>query len=156
MMAAKILVAYASKHGTTREVAESIAATLREHDLDVEIAEAAHVREIARYDAVVVGGGLYMGKWHSDAQHLLKRHRRELAEKRVAVFGMGPDSLEEAKVAESRKQLDRALAAIPELEPIAVAISVVRSSPRAGGSRSTSCRRSMRATGTRSTVGRWT
>jgi menaquinone-dependent protoporphyrinogen oxidase len=122
MMAAKILVAYASKHGTTREVAESIAATLREHDLDVEIAEAAHVREIARYDAVVVGGGLYMGKWHSDAQHLLKRHRRELAEKRVAVFGMGPDSLEEAKVAESRKQLDRALAAIPELEPIAVAI----------------------------------
>jgi menaquinone-dependent protoporphyrinogen IX oxidase len=38
------------------------------------------------------------------------------------VFGMGPDSLEESKVAESRKQLDRALATVPELEPIAVTI----------------------------------
>lgn len=121
-MASKILVAYASKHGTTREVAESIAATLREQHLDVAIEEAAHVRDIALYDALVVGGGLYMGKWHSDAQHLLKRHRHELAGKRLAVFGMGPDSLEPAKVAESRKQLDRALAAIPELEPIAVTI----------------------------------
>jgi menaquinone-dependent protoporphyrinogen IX oxidase len=35
---------------------------------------------------------------------------------------MGPDSLDESKVAESRKQLGRALAATPELEPIAVTI----------------------------------
>jgi menaquinone-dependent protoporphyrinogen IX oxidase len=35
---------------------------------------------------------------------------------------MGPDSLEDSKVVESRKQLDRSLAATPELEPIAVTI----------------------------------
>jgi menaquinone-dependent protoporphyrinogen oxidase len=118
----KVLVAYASKHGTTREVAESIARTLGERGLAVEVEEARRVRDITRYDAVVVGGGLYMGKWHADARRLLKRHRGELAAKRLAVFGMGPDSLEESKVAESRKQLDRALAATPELEPIAVTI----------------------------------
>jgi menaquinone-dependent protoporphyrinogen oxidase len=117
-----VLVAYASKHGTTREVAESIGTTLGEHGLTVEIEEARRVREIARYDAVVVGGGLYMGKWHADARRLLKRHQEELARKSLAVFGMGPDSLDESKVAESRKQLNRALAATPELKPIAVTI----------------------------------
>ena len=117
-----VLIAYASKHGTTREVAESIARTLGERGLAVQVDEASSVRDIARYDAVVVGGGLYMGKWHADARRLLKRHRGELAAKRLAVFAMGPDSLEESKVAESQKQLDRALAATPELEPIAVTI----------------------------------
>ena len=121
-MAPNVLVTYASKHGTTREVAESIATTLGKHGLAVEIEEAGRVRDITPYDAVVVGGGLYMGKWHADARRLLKRHRRELAGKRLAVFGMGPDSLEESKVAESRKQLDGALAGTPELEPIAVTI----------------------------------
>ena len=121
-MASNVLIAYASKHGTTREVAESIARTLGEGGLAVEVEEARRVRDITRYDAVVVGGGLYMGKWHADARLLLKHHRGDLAAKRLAVFGMGPDSLEESKVAESRKQLDRALAATPELEPIAVTI----------------------------------
>ena len=121
-MATNVLITYASKHGTTREVAEAIAKTLGEHGLAVEIEEAGRVRDITLYDAVVVGGGLYMGKWHADARRLLKRHRRELAVKRLAVFGMGPDSLDESKVAESRKQLDRALAGTPELEPIAVTI----------------------------------
>ena len=121
-MALNVLVAYASKHGTTREVAESIAQTLGERGLSVEIEEARGVGDITGFDAVVVGGGLYMGKWHADARRLLKRHRGELAGKRVALFGMGPDSLEESKVAESRKQLDRALAATPEVKPIAVTI----------------------------------
>ena len=121
-MAPNILVAYASKHGTTREVAESIAATLRDHDLAVELEDARHARTVARYDAVVLGGGIYLGRWHADARHLLKRRRHELAEKPLAVFGMGPDSLEDDKVAESRKALDRALAATPELEPVAVTI----------------------------------
>ena len=121
-MARHVLVAYATKHGTTREVAESIARTLRECGLSVELEEASRVRDIGRYDAFVVGGGLYMGRWHADARRLLKRHRRELAAKRVAVFGMGPDSLDESKVAESRRQLERALAGTPEIEPIAVAI----------------------------------
>ena len=121
-MAPKVLVAYASKHGTTREVAEWIARTLEELGLTVEIDAADHVHDVAPYDGVVVGGGLYTGRWHADARHLLKRHRRELTGKRFAVFGMGPDTLEDSKVAESRKQLDRALAATPELEPIAVTI----------------------------------
>jgi menaquinone-dependent protoporphyrinogen oxidase len=121
-MSPKILVAYATKHGTTSEVAQSIAGTLQELGLIVEVREARRVDDIAPYEAVVIGGGLYMGKWHADARDMLKRHRHELAGKPFAVFGMGPDSLDESKVGESRRQLERSLAATPELEPIAVTI----------------------------------
>lgn len=152
-MASKILVAYASKHGTTREVAESIAATLGEQHLDVDIEDAAHVRDIAPYDALVVGGGLYMGKWHSDAQHLLKRHRHELAEKRLAVFGMGRTRSRKRR---SPSQASSSIAHLLRRRSWNRSLwrsSAVRSNPRPGGSRSTSCPRSMRATGTRSTAG---
>ena len=117
-----ILVAYASRHGTTREVAEFVAHTLESRGLTVEIEEARRVSTVAHYDAVVVGGGLYMGKWHKDARRLLERHREQLAGIPLAVFGMGPDSLAESKVVESRRQLERSLAATPELEPAAVTI----------------------------------
>jgi menaquinone-dependent protoporphyrinogen oxidase len=122
MSAPNVLVAYASKHGTTREVAEFVASMLELRGLTVEVEEAARIGSIAHYDAVVVGGGLYMGKWHKDARRLLERHRRDLAHVRLAVFGMGPDELEESKVVESRKQLDRALAGTPELSPVAVTV----------------------------------
>jgi menaquinone-dependent protoporphyrinogen oxidase len=122
MAGPNVLVAYASKHGTTREVAEFVAQTLEHRGLTVEVEEAARVSSIAHYDAVVVGGGLYMGKWHKDARRLLERHRHELSGVRLAVFGMGPDEIAECKIHESRQQLDRALAATPELEPVAVTI----------------------------------
>ncbi len=40
----------------------------------------------------------------------------------VAVFAMGPQTLEESDVGRSREQLERALAAVPEVEPVSVAI----------------------------------
>jgi menaquinone-dependent protoporphyrinogen oxidase len=117
-----ILIAYATKHGSTREVAEAVAETLREEGLDVELREAAETRTLDRYDGVVLGGALYLGRLHKDAKRFLLRHRVALAALPVAVFAMGPQTLEEKDVAESRAQLDRALADAPELEPVSVAI----------------------------------
>jgi menaquinone-dependent protoporphyrinogen oxidase len=88
--APNVLVAYASKHGTTREVAEFVAHTLERRGLTVEVEEAGRVNTVAHYDAVVVGGDLYMGKLHKDARRLLERHREELAGVALAVFGMVP------------------------------------------------------------------
>jgi menaquinone-dependent protoporphyrinogen oxidase len=117
-----ILIAYATKHGSTREVAEAVAATLREEGLEVEVKPAGEARALDAYDGVVLGGALYMGRLHRDAKRFLSRHRGALAALPVAVFAMGPRTLEEKAVAESRAQLDRALAEVPELEPVAVAI----------------------------------
>lgn len=121
-MAVSILVAYGTKKGSTREVAESVAGTLREHGLNVDVQAASTVRDVAGYDGVVLGGAIYMGRWHSDARQLLERHRAALAALPVAVFGMGPKTLAEEDVEESRTQLAAALARVPEVEPVSLAI----------------------------------
>jgi menaquinone-dependent protoporphyrinogen oxidase len=121
-MTGHVLVGYATKHGSTTEVAEAIAAALREDDHVLDVRAAADVRELDDYTAVVLGGALYMGHLHQDAVGFLKRHRHALEEMPLAVFAMGPKTIAEADVAASRKQLDHALRAVPELTPVAVAI----------------------------------
>jgi menaquinone-dependent protoporphyrinogen oxidase len=116
-MSTRILVAYATKHGSTREVAEAIAA-----ELGAELAEAREVDDVDGYDAVVLGGALYTGHWHADAQRFLARHWDEFSTRRVAIFGMGPKTLEANDVASSRRQLDNALKKVPEVQPVSVAI----------------------------------
>jgi menaquinone-dependent protoporphyrinogen oxidase len=117
-----ILVAYATKRGSTQEVATGVAATLRSRGLEVELRPAGDVESLARYGGVVLGGAHYMGRVHQDARAFLRRHRRELASLPVAVFAMGPKTLAEDDVAGSRAQLDRELAKVAELEPVSVAI----------------------------------
>ncbi len=118
----KVLVAYATKRGSTREVAEAVAATLSEHGLSVDVEPAAAVRSLDPYEAVVLGGALYTGRWHGDARRFLDEHEHALAVRTVAVFGMGPQTLDEHDVAQSRAQLDKALAKVPDVTPSSVAI----------------------------------
>ena len=117
-----LLVAYATKHGSTHEVADAVAVRLRERGLEAEVRSARGVATLAPYDGVVIGGALYMGRWHSDARRFLSHHRDELAVLPLAVFAMGPLTLKDEDVADSRKQLDHALAKEPRLEPVTVAI----------------------------------
>ena len=119
-----ILVAYATKNGSTKQVAEAIARTLREHTADVDLRPARQIREsLTGLDLVVLGGALYSGRWHRDAHRFLKQHRRELAAGvPIAVFGMGPRTHDEEAWSRSRAQLDRALAKRPWLHPVAVTV----------------------------------
>jgi menaquinone-dependent protoporphyrinogen oxidase len=117
-----VLVAYATSHGSTREVAESVADTLRARGLDVDVQPAADVHGLNGHDAVVLGGALYTGRWHSDARRFLEHHRDELASRPLAVFAMGPATREAADIAHSRAQLDRALSKHAELHPSSAAV----------------------------------
>jgi menaquinone-dependent protoporphyrinogen oxidase len=121
-MQPKTLVAYASKHGSTQEVAEEVARNLRDSGLDVDVRPASSVDDVAAYGAVVIGGALYMGHWHRDARRLLNRLSEELRERPVFVFGMGPMDLEQKSVEGARKQVDHALAKVPDVQPVSVAI----------------------------------
>jgi menaquinone-dependent protoporphyrinogen oxidase len=121
-MTCSILIAYATKHGSTREVADSLGTALREHDLDVATLPAAQVDDLSPYDGVVVGGSLYTGRWHPDALDFLKRHRGALETLPVAVFAMGLRTMEPRDVAQSRAQLDHALAKVSGVDPFAVTI----------------------------------
>jgi menaquinone-dependent protoporphyrinogen oxidase len=118
----RILVTYATRHGSTQEVAEVVAEQLREAGLGIHVLPAAEVEDLDGYDGVVLGTALYTGRVHHDARRLLKRFHCALATKPVAVFGMGPLTMEEHEVAGSRKQLGAALAKAPDVEPLAVAI----------------------------------
>jgi menaquinone-dependent protoporphyrinogen oxidase len=125
-----VLVAFATRHGSTREVAESIACTLKAFAADVEFGEAREVRsqpghgpgQARRWTLVVLGAPLYSGRWHRDAHRFLRRHRKELADVPVAVFGMGPRKDDVLAWERSRTQLDRALAKHGWLTPTAVMV----------------------------------
>jgi len=82
----KILVAYASKYGSTAGVAEAVAKSLREAGAAVDVANVQDVKSVKEYTAVVVGSGVYMGKWKSDAIKFLKKNKADLNTKPVAFF----------------------------------------------------------------------
>lgn len=86
----RVLVAYASKRGSTAEIAEVVAARLREEGFEVHRHEAAEVDDLAPYDAIVLGSAVYMKRWRGDARHFLRKHRRELATRPFWIFSSGP------------------------------------------------------------------
>lgn len=118
-----VLVVYATKHGSTREVADVIATTLRERGCDVDLHPAIAMREsLAGADLVVLGAPLYSGRWHHDAHRFLKRHRAELVSIPVAAYGMGPRNDTDDAWQAARQQLDHALTKHGWLTPAAVAV----------------------------------
>jgi menaquinone-dependent protoporphyrinogen oxidase len=121
-MSERVLVTHATKHGSTRAVAEEIARTLAEEGLLADVRPAAEVDDLEPYAVVVLGGSLYMTRWHADAIHFLHRHSAALRDRVLAVYAMGPLSLAERDVAASRHQLERVLRRLPEVDPAEVAI----------------------------------
>ncbi|MFJ8114160.1 flavodoxin domain-containing protein [Streptomyces sp. NPDC096132] len=89
-MTGTVLVTYGTTNGSTAGIAEAVADVLRKDGLTVEAVPARSVPSLEPYDAVVVGGGLYAGRWHKDARRFVRRHRAELAERPVWFFSSGP------------------------------------------------------------------
>lgn len=116
-----VLVAYATKNGSTRQVAEFMTSAMQSHGARVTLvplASAKRSRErLAGYDLIVLGAPLYSGRWHNDAGRFLRRHRNELADVPVAVFGMGPRDDTQEAWRRSREQFDKALARHAWLTP---------------------------------------
>jgi menaquinone-dependent protoporphyrinogen oxidase len=118
----KILIAYGTKKGSTKEVALHVAKVLREQGCEPDLLPASQVRDVGSYAAAVLGGSIYSGHLNPDVMALLKRHRREFARLPVAVFGMGPQTMDEREVAGSQRQLDRSLQKARGIRPVSSAI----------------------------------
>jgi menaquinone-dependent protoporphyrinogen oxidase len=86
----KVLVAYASKRGSTAEIASAVAETLRKAGFEVDCLESGEVADVSPYDAVVLGSAVYMKRWRGDAKHFLRKHSDRLAERPLWVFSSGP------------------------------------------------------------------
>jgi menaquinone-dependent protoporphyrinogen oxidase len=86
----RVLVAYASKRGSTAEIAEAVADVLRQSGLDVDCKPAGEVRSLNSCDGVVLGSAVYMKRWRGDAKHFLRKHGKELSQLPFWVFSSGP------------------------------------------------------------------
>lgn len=85
-----VLVAYATRHGSTTAIAERIAQTLSDQGVPAEALPVAEVRDVAAYDAVVLGSAAYASHWLKEATRFAHRHREELAARPVWLFSSGP------------------------------------------------------------------
>ena len=119
---ASVLVTYATKYGSTRDVAEAIAARLRERGVTIDVRAAGDVDSLGGYDAVVFGGALYFFRLRREGRRFLSHHRKALSEMPVAVFGMGPIEDTEEQYMGARKHLDKSLAKNQSISPVAVAV----------------------------------
>jgi menaquinone-dependent protoporphyrinogen oxidase len=86
----KILVTYASKYGATKEIAEKIAAVLRQAGLQVDVFPVDDSLDITSYKAVILGSAVYIGKWQNEAVEFLRANERILANRLVWLFSSGP------------------------------------------------------------------
>jgi menaquinone-dependent protoporphyrinogen oxidase len=128
----KTLIVYGTRCGATAEISEEIAKVLREESLgfDVKVMNAKEEKiiDISEYQLVVVGSGLQMDKWTGEAEDFLKRFRKDLAQKKVAVFvssALVPLYRRQGKTAEverARKKYLEEKAASYSLKPIAMEI----------------------------------
>jgi menaquinone-dependent protoporphyrinogen oxidase len=125
----KILLAYASRYGSTEEVAQTIASTLRESGLALDVEPMQSVHNLEAYTAIILGAPLYIGKWHQEAHRFLIRFRDALMLRPVAIFALGPISVDETEMQGSRAQLENDLANYPWLKPVALEMFIGRYDP---------------------------
>lgn len=86
----RVLVAHGSKYGSTAEIAEWVGDGLRASGLLVDVLPARQVESLDPYDAVVLGGALYAGRWHRDARRFARRFEADLRDRAVWLFSSGP------------------------------------------------------------------
>lgn len=88
--ACRVLVAAASKHGATAQIAEHIGEILSRRGCDATVAAPANVTTVEGYDAIVLGSAVYAGHWLTDATHLADRIADARPRPTVWLFSSGP------------------------------------------------------------------
>ena len=86
MTHSKILIAYASRSGSTEEIAQFIGTCLKQAGLEVDVLPVSDVRELSIYQAIVVGSAIRKSAWLPEAIQFVQTHRSELSRKPFATF----------------------------------------------------------------------
>ncbi|UCH64236.1 MAG: flavodoxin domain-containing protein [Fidelibacterota bacterium] len=123
-MGERILVAYASRAGSTGEVAETIGRVMCDKGLEVDVCLAKDVTDLSPYRAIVVGSAIYMGKWMRDAATFVEKRREVLSQIPIAYFTvcltMKDDTEENRRTVTA--YLDPVREQAPEVQPMAVGL----------------------------------
>jgi menaquinone-dependent protoporphyrinogen oxidase len=88
-MAARILVAYATRKGSTAEIAQAIGSKLNSEEYTVDVSEMKSITSLKGYNAVVIGAPVYTGKVSGDVTAFVATNKDELVRLPVAGFVTG-------------------------------------------------------------------
>lgn len=86
----KVVVAAASRHGSTEMIADCIHEELEYGGCQADLMDADSLTSVAEYDAVVLGSAVYDGHWLKSARKLASRLEAQLDGKPVWLFSSGP------------------------------------------------------------------
>ena len=89
-----VLVTYASEHGATAQIAQTIAKVLRQFNLEVTAKRVEAIQDISTYNAIVVGSAIYLGDWLPQARAFLENYQNELGSVPIWIFSSGPTGTE--------------------------------------------------------------
>ena len=110
----KILIAYATRFGTTEKCAGILAELLRENNYDVELADLKKNIKVKPedYDLVVVGGSFLIARMNAFVKKFVKRNLYTLLNKKTAIFMCGADEDRENEIKKGfpEELLDKAVA----------------------------------------------
>jgi len=117
-----VLVAYASKYGSTGGVADAIGKELCAKGMNADVVLIKNAVDIGSYQGVVVGSPVYMGKWMSEAADFVKENRDILRRVPVAYFlvCMTLSQPTDKKRAEALSYMDPILKDVPEIKPVGI------------------------------------
>lgn len=120
----RVLVAYASRHGSTAGVSETVGKTLCDGGANVDIRLVKNVDDLSVYDAVIIGGAIHNGRWLSEAVAFIERHRAILKERPVAYFVTCLTLCRNTEEARNKAEafLEPVKEAYPEVRPVSTGL----------------------------------
>lgn len=117
-MSESVLITYATRYGSTKEVAEKIAQIFIHDGFKVEVLPCKKVDKIDQYQFILIGAPYYIGGMLKEAKNFLLRNQDILSKKPIAFFALGPIGETEKELSETQTQLDKELKQFPWLKPI--------------------------------------
>ncbi len=109
----KILVAYATRAGSTAEIADAVGKALEDAAMEVDVRNIAEITALEPYDAVVIGSPLYMGKVLREVSPFVQRHRIPLSGLPVAAFVVGTSMVDREERFREQARTIMAVALMP-------------------------------------------